>query len=208
MKIILKHLSYANIVATLALLLAMSSGALAADHYLINSTKQINPKVLKALKGKTGKTGATGPPGANGSSGTPGAKGETGANGFSALSTLPSGSSESGDFGIYTGNSAGFLDTAVSFPIPLATPIPSAKTIWVEGTESGVPHCGGPGKAEAGFLCVYKQYSTGVADPASVKNYEHSDQVGTGTFGFQLEWTVPTPGVATGAFGTWTVTAP
>ena len=56
-----RHLNYANVIATLALVFAMSGGALAANHYLINSTKQINPKVLKKLKGNSqGKTGATG----------------------------------------------------------------------------------------------------------------------------------------------------
>jgi hypothetical protein len=44
-----KHLTYANVTATLALVLAMSGGALAAKHYLVNSTKQIDPKVLKSL---------------------------------------------------------------------------------------------------------------------------------------------------------------
>ena len=36
----------------------MSGGALAATHYLINSKKQINPKVLKQLKGNKGATGS------------------------------------------------------------------------------------------------------------------------------------------------------
>lgn len=44
-----RHLSYANVVATLALVFAMSGGALAAKHYLVNSTKQFNPKVLKSF---------------------------------------------------------------------------------------------------------------------------------------------------------------
>jgi hypothetical protein len=43
------RLSYANVVATLAFVLAMSGGALAATHYLITSTKQISPRVLKKL---------------------------------------------------------------------------------------------------------------------------------------------------------------
>jgi collagen type VII alpha len=76
-----RHLNYANVVATFALLFAMSGGALAAKHYLINSTKQINPKVLKKLKGnagKTGKTGATGPAGAAGSQGKEGPQGIAG----------------------------------------------------------------------------------------------------------------------------------
>jgi hypothetical protein len=44
-----RHVTYANVTATLALVFAMSGGALAAKHYLVNSTKQISPKVLGAL---------------------------------------------------------------------------------------------------------------------------------------------------------------
>jgi hypothetical protein len=80
-----KRLSYANVTATLALVFAMSGGALAAHHYLINSTKQINPKVLSKLKGRTGKTGPAGP---QGLAGAPGAKGETGPPGPTKLSTI------------------------------------------------------------------------------------------------------------------------
>jgi hypothetical protein len=70
-----KHLSYANVVATLALLFAMSGGALAANHYLINSTKQINPKVIKKLKGNRGARGAQGVAGPGGLVGPKGATG-------------------------------------------------------------------------------------------------------------------------------------
>jgi hypothetical protein len=73
-----RHLSYANVVATLALLFAMSGGALAAKHYLINSTKQINPKVLKRLKGNTGRTGRQGQAGAQGLVGAQGPGGPQG----------------------------------------------------------------------------------------------------------------------------------
>jgi Collagen triple helix repeat (20 copies) len=72
------RLCYANVAATLALVFAMSGGALAAGHYLVSSTSQINPKVLKTLRGRTGKTGAQGPAGAQGPSGAQGARGETG----------------------------------------------------------------------------------------------------------------------------------
>jgi hypothetical protein len=77
-----RHLNYANVVATFALVFAMSGGALAAKHYLINSTKQIKPSVLKQLKGNAGKTGPAGPGGPAGPAGVAGPqgpKGETGA---------------------------------------------------------------------------------------------------------------------------------
>jgi hypothetical protein len=81
MKSIGRHLSYANIVATLALLFAMSGGALAAKHYLVNSSKQINPKVLKKLRGKAGSPGRAGAPGARGAQGIAGVSGASGAPG-------------------------------------------------------------------------------------------------------------------------------
>ncbi len=76
-----RHISYANVAATLALVLAMSGGALAARHYLINSTKQINPKVLKTLRGKRGPAGASGAMGPVGPQGVGGPEGPRGQRG-------------------------------------------------------------------------------------------------------------------------------
>jgi hypothetical protein len=79
-----RHITYANVAATLALVFSMTGGALAARHYLVNSTRQINPKVLAKLKGTAGAkgpTGATGPTGASGASGAGGAEGPQGKEG-------------------------------------------------------------------------------------------------------------------------------
>jgi hypothetical protein len=66
-------LSYANVVATLALVFAIGGGsAYAAKHYLITSTKQIKPSVVTALRRTTAKLGTTGPTGTSGSSGSVG----------------------------------------------------------------------------------------------------------------------------------------
>lgn len=76
-----KRLSYANVTSTLALLLATSGAAVAANHYLINSTRQINPRVLRLLRGARGATGARGlpgPPGPRGATGAPGPQGAQG----------------------------------------------------------------------------------------------------------------------------------
>jgi hypothetical protein len=85
------HMSYANVVATMALFLAMSGGAAyAASHYLITKTSQIKPSVLSSLKGKPGPAGApgaagpAGPAGAAGT-GTPGTPGSPGSPGKSVL---------------------------------------------------------------------------------------------------------------------------
>src|SRR2546421_471918 len=133
------NLTYANVTATLALVFAMSGGALAAHHYLINSTKQISPKVLKALKGRTGKTGPAGPAGLAGLAGASGAKGEKGATGEPGplVATLPSGKTERGAYGLAgtRPSGAGFVPgTETSYPIPLSfTP----KVNVIE--ESGAP---------------------------------------------------------------------
>jgi hypothetical protein len=71
-------------IATLALVFAMTGGAYAAKKYLITSTKQISPSVLKSLQGKAGPAGANGAVGAQGpagSAGPTGAKGGNGSNG-------------------------------------------------------------------------------------------------------------------------------
>ncbi len=80
------RLTYANVVATLALVFAMSGGAYAASRYLITSSKQISPKVIKALKGATGAGGAAGPTGPTGSAGPQGPVGPQGAKGENGTS--------------------------------------------------------------------------------------------------------------------------
>src|SRR3954447_10048368 len=75
------RLTYANVAATLALVLSMTGGALAANHYLITSSKQISPKVLKKLKGKNGKNGKEGLAGREGAAGKEGPTGKIGPQG-------------------------------------------------------------------------------------------------------------------------------
>ena len=58
--------SPATVIASVALFFALGGSALAAHHFLITSTKQIKPSVLKALRGNRGPAGAQGSPGASG----------------------------------------------------------------------------------------------------------------------------------------------
>ena len=81
LKAIRKRTTYANVVATIALLFAMSGGAYAASRILITSTKQIKPSVLAQLKGKAGAAGKAGAQGAAGAAGPQGPQGPAGANG-------------------------------------------------------------------------------------------------------------------------------
>jgi hypothetical protein len=67
-----RHITYANVAATLALIFSMAGGAFAASHYLITSTKQIKPSVLAQLRGLRG---VVGPPGSAGPQGREGVAG-------------------------------------------------------------------------------------------------------------------------------------
>jgi hypothetical protein len=144
-----KRMTYANVALTLALVFAMSGGAYAAGKYMITSTKQISPKVLKSLKGANGKNGAAGAAGAQGAqgpqgaagakgetgaAGATGAKGETGATGAAGTNgtngkegspwtlngTLPSGKTEKGTWAI-AATAAGAGDV---FSYAFSFPIP------------------------------------------------------------------------------------
>jgi Collagen triple helix repeat (20 copies) len=107
-----RHLTYANVVATMALLFAMGGSAVAANRLIVSPTKtaststelatppkprefgylitqisQISPRVQAQLKatgrrGPTGPAGAAGAPGLQGPSGLPGAAGPPSAEGI------------------------------------------------------------------------------------------------------------------------------
>jgi hypothetical protein len=81
LKAIRSRITPSTAIATLALVFAMTGGAYAANHFLITSTKQISPKVLKALKGASGAPGGPGPAGAAGPAGSQGPAGPAGPGG-------------------------------------------------------------------------------------------------------------------------------
>jgi len=161
------HLTPGTVIATLALVFAMTGGAYAASKYLITSTKQISPKVLKALKGASGKAGANGaqgpagpagatgpggpqgpggaqgPGGPGGPAGAPGKDGKDGTNGTTGFTeTLPSGKTEKGQWSVTPVDSPElgvqkFGFGAISFVIPLSS---APILIHVKEGQAGTEH--------------------------------------------------------------------
>jgi hypothetical protein len=156
------RVSPATVVAGLALVFAMTGGAYAAKRYLITSTKQISPSVLKALQGKVGAAGAeglagvVGPQGApgprgdagvegkEGSQGPTGPKGATGAAGKSGKNgttgfteSLPSEDTETGSWGYGKTETPGRINVPISFNIPLehALSFKNVHFIYTNGEE-------------------------------------------------------------------------
>jgi hypothetical protein len=209
-----QHLSYANVAATLALVFAMGGSAIAANHYLINSTKQINPKVLKKLRGKAGHRGPSGAPGAKGAAGSAGGagaqgpRGPEGPAGLSALGTLPSGATESGGYAA-AGNvnkSGATLLTSVSFAMALRETIPAGNVVYTSATEP-VTHCSGVRHADPGFLCIYSFARSPVTEPPEVFAGEDEASSSTGLLGLKMQWKSTGAGLAFDE-GTYAVTAP
>jgi hypothetical protein len=118
------HFSPAMVIAGLALVFAMSGGAYAAKKYLITSTKQISPKVLKQLQGKAGLAGAPGVAGAQGVQGPAGPAGPAGAGGAKG-ETGPAGAR--GEKGV-TGAAGAKGATGASGATGYTETLPSGKT--------------------------------------------------------------------------------
>ncbi len=147
--------SPATIIASIALFFSLGGTAIAAHHYLITSTGQIKPSVLKKLKGKTGATGAAGTQGKEGPQGKEGLQGKEGKEGPFA-STLPSGKTTTGVWDLQAEGT--LAETAISFPFPLA----SRPTVHIVARGESAPSgCSGseahPGAAP-GNLCIFEGY--------------------------------------------------
>jgi hypothetical protein len=206
-----KRLSYPHVVATLALFLAIGGGtALAARRYLITSTNQIKPTVLRSLHGSRGPQGSLGYRGYRGYKGATGAAGVAGATGPGGSatttgfpSTLPAGKTELGTWGGDVGaSSSSPYYSAVSFEIPLAAkPVVTFVAVGAAST-AACPGSVAKPQAASGNLCVYEAHLSGVALSAL------DPDVDGGSTGADVYGTLITLTGAPGyAFGTWAVTA-
>jgi collagen triple helix repeat protein len=180
-----------GVIATIALVFAMTGGAFAAK-YLITSTKQISPSVLKKLKGaagpagaagaagaqgpagpagtagvngKDGATGAKGATGTTGATGATGATGVTGATGFSGFTeTLPSGKTETGAWSVTVAGLGGAF-AALPFSIPLASELDNTSVHIAPNAKC--PGTAAEPKADMGHLCVYVNGGGFIGGPAA-----------------------------------------
>jgi hypothetical protein len=138
LKKVRKRFTYANLAATLALVFAMSGGAYAANHYLISSTKQISPKVLKALKGASGAKGANGVNGIPGPTGPAGSAGPGGPQGSQGPQGPAGGSGQSVTSTALAKGSAGCKEGGSEFTSA------SGKTTACNGKEGATGKEGSP----------------------------------------------------------------
>jgi hypothetical protein len=207
------RVSPAMLVGVAALVLAMTGGAWAAKKYVITSTSQIKPSVLKKLIGKAGPPGPAGGQGQAGPQGAPGAAGAPGGQGpqgspWTAGGTLPSGESLQGAWSTpefdTTTPSEGLVIAVVpiSFGIPLPEALDAAHVKYVEkeAETPGEGECPGTVKepeAERGFLCLYTEHVDGTV--------QFAGQPGHWASGAVVQFGMLGVGKA---YGTWAVTAP
>lgn len=138
------HFSPATVIAGLALVFAMTGGAYAAKKYLITSTKQISPSVLKSLRGEAGANGVAGAAGAQGLQGPAGPAGPAGNNGANGEKGLQGEKGAAGVQGIQ-GKEGKQGATGATGTSGFTSTLPSGKTetgawsIYVNTTGAGGP---------------------------------------------------------------------
>lgn len=211
MKKFLPSLSYANVVATLALFLVLSGGAAyAATRLAKNSVgsaqlkkNAVTPAKLSSAS-KVTLIGGQGPQGPVGPQGVPGKEGSPGRD-LTAETPLASGQTETGAFGDAGNGESSYLLGVADFVQSLAAPLDGAHVFALAEGETNA-HCPGVGHAAAGYFCAYSTAEQnaylvgGPDDPANGKE-------GAGKDGAVSFFSGDGPGVDY-VYGTWAVTAP
>jgi hypothetical protein len=209
-----RRLSYAHVAVALAAFFSLSSGALAARHLLITSTKQIKPSVLAAIRGHAGRAGGAGVPGSPGAPGAKGPVGEAGAPGTPSVIPTVLGPEQTesgvwhGAYEIQEGRNRYRL--TASFPIPLPQSLTTGSVGYIPKGSPPTMACPGPGQAAPGMLCLYEVSSENLKTPSrddvfDPEKFEEPFAVGRSGFAIELTAMAEDPSAVA---GTWAVTAP
>jgi hypothetical protein len=170
--------TYSNVVATLALFFALTGAAVAGTHYLISSTRQIKPSVLKSIEGQPGP----------------------------ATTKLAKGQTLRGTFIVLDSTANGLGEASISFGEQLAS-APKVVVV-THGATSPASCAGGTvehPEAKPGYLCIYEQETLGSTTLGVFPANGAATEVGKASpFGVLLQINGgPAGGLI---FGSWAVT--
>jgi hypothetical protein len=206
LKAIRRNLTPGTAIAVLALVFAMSGGAIAAKNYTTgkadaSKTAKRGPKGPRGKQGVPGPQGLQGPKGERGEQGPKGDTGNTGSP-WTAGGFLPSGATLGGTWVAGAGSDLGAGKGVAAASISFGLPIPGLPTIViVKKDQEGVEHaveCPGSlaiPKAAKGYLCLYTGQEAGLEFQSAVPS----------PYGAIITY-LGTPGA--GNAGTWAVTGP
>ena len=210
-----KHLTYANVMSTIAVFVVLGGTSWAAltitGKHVKNSSltgadvkngslsnADVKPGSLRAgafaagqlprgEKGDKGDPGGKGDQGLQGVQGEKGLKGDQGVPGPYPTGDLPSGLTLRGVYRVqgYGGASAG-ASLAVSFPFPLASaPTPALMASGAEPTAECPGSATAP-SALAGYLCLYEVNANAAIASKHIGNPEDNSSPGASRYGFFL----------------------
>jgi hypothetical protein len=124
------------------------------------------------------------------------------------MSVLPAGKLMHGVFGAGASNDPaatdGYLGIGLTYPRPLASPIPDENIIDVKDNDY-TNTCPGPGQARAGYLCLYNKIWYGVEPGYGYSENKYLQADGK-SLGVVLYWTIIDGDPYVG--GSWTLRAP
>ena len=216
------RLSYANVVASVALFVALGGSSYAAIKLPAGSVgaKQLRTAAVTSAKVKDGSlarrdfragelAGAPGPAGPAGLTGPAGKDGQPGAPGRSALEPLRSGETIHGVVGadehVDTANSGTTFGVVETFPVPAPQPLQGGD-VSVDGASDVGNRCTGTLEAPTappGVVCIYNGSSQNAEDLEGL-----ATPTGAGSrFGFEIRWGAPDLG-DTSIRATWAYQAP